>query len=113
MPGALDPIPFAERTIPSVLTRLAAVWADKTALSFTETGVRFTYAELARELACSADVVARAGGGPGAVTAVLLENCPELFLAWWGSAWAGGLSCMLNPELSGDQLSACLQLAAP
>jgi carnitine-CoA ligase len=113
VPGALDPVPFAERTIPSVLTRLAAAWADKTALSFTETGVRFSYAELEREVARGADAVARAGGGAGAVTAVLLENCPELFLAWWGSAWAGGLTCMLNPELSGDQLSACLELAAP
>jgi acyl-CoA synthetase (AMP-forming)/AMP-acid ligase II len=97
VPGALDPVPFAERTIPSVLTRLSAAWADRTALSFTETGVRFSYAEMEREVARGADAVARAGGGAGAVTAVLLENCPELFLAW-GSAWAGGLSCMLKPR---------------
>jgi len=113
MPGALEPISFPERTIPSVITRLSGAWGDKIALTFTETGVTFSYAQLECQVARSADVLARVGGGAGTVTAVLLDNCPELFLAWWGSAWAGGLTCMLNPELSGDQLRASLEIAAP
>lgn len=113
MPGALESIPFAERTIPTVIAQLAVRWTDKVALSFVDSGAKLTYASLEHEIARSADVIAGAGGGAGAVTVILLENCPELFLIWWGTAWVGGLTCMLNPELPDDQLRTCLETVAP
>jgi crotonobetaine/carnitine-CoA ligase len=57
------------------------------------------------------DQAARLGGGlvelgvqPGDRVAILLENSPEMLVAWWAAQWAGAVAVPINTAYKGEYL---------
>ncbi|MCK9904772.1 long-chain fatty acid--CoA ligase [Frankia sp. Cpl3] len=44
------------------------------------------------------------GVGPGDRVAMLLENSPEMLIAWWAAQWAGAVAVPINTAYKGEYL---------
>jgi fatty-acyl-CoA synthase len=96
------------RTFPDVLNDLAAKHAGNPALmgqgqrlSFEQLNLRANqYARWARE----------AGLRKGDTVALMMGNCPEYLAVWMGIARAGGVTALLNTNLTGHSLGHCINI---
>ncbi|HEX9905411.1 MAG TPA: long-chain-acyl-CoA synthetase [Propylenella sp.] len=99
------------RTYPQVVRNLAATYGDRVALISDRE--QMTY----RQYDARADQYARwamaQGIEKGDVVALMMPNRPEYLAAWLGIARAGGVTALLNTNLSGPALAHCINIVRP
>jgi crotonobetaine/carnitine-CoA ligase len=101
----------AERTLPALLERGAAAFADRPYLSVG--GTSRTFAEMRDAVARTAGSFAAAGVRRGDRVAIMCENRRELLDAWFGCAWLGASLVPLNTATRGPQLEHVLGNSGP
>jgi long-chain acyl-CoA synthetase len=94
--------PYPERTLVDYLTDLAAEHPSKAALLFK--GRTMSYAQLEAESDACAAAFAAIGIRPDDRVALLLPNCPQFFVAQFGTWKAGAVVVALNPTYSEREL---------
>src|SRR5690242_17654672 len=82
-------IEYREAPLYSLLEDAAARHADLPALRFY--GARLTYAQLWAEAQRFAAALAELGLRPGGRVALMLPNCPQYVIAYYGILRAGGI----------------------
>jgi fatty-acyl-CoA synthase len=99
-----------DRTLRDLVERCAARFGDRVALiSERET---FTYRELNGRANRYARWAASQGIGKGDVVALLMPNRPEYLCVWMGIAKIGGVTALLNTNLTGKSLAFCITTVA-
>jgi fatty-acyl-CoA synthase len=99
------------RTFPDVAEELARVHGDRPALISDRE--QFSYREY-NERANQYARWARANGiAKGDVVALMMPNRPEYLAVWLGVARAGGVTALLNTNLTGNALAHCVNIVAP
>lgn len=100
-----------ERTYPQVVRQLVKIHGDRLALISDRE--RMTY----RQYDQRADQYARWALdheiGRGDVVALMMPNRPEYLAAWLGIARAGGVTALLNTNLTGPALAHCVNIVSP
>jgi fatty-acyl-CoA synthase len=100
-----------ERTYPDVAEALAAEHGERPALvSERETLTFRGYDARANRYARWA---LENGVGKGDVVALMMPNRPEYLSVWLGVARAGGVTALLNTNLTGHALAHCVNITAP
>jgi fatty-acyl-CoA synthase len=84
------------------LGRAAEVFSDKEAIAYGER--RYTYADFAAEATRLAHALRASGIQPGDRVAYLLPNIPEMLVAHFGVALAGGVLVAVNTRLSPSEV---------
>ncbi|KIL35118.1 long-chain fatty acid--CoA ligase [Cohnella kolymensis] len=87
--------PYPKHNLAEFLIQSAAKYPARTALHFM--GKEMTYSEL---LTCSyrfANALRKLGAKKGDRVAIMLPNCPQLVIAYYGTLLAGGIVVMTNP----------------
>jgi fatty-acyl-CoA synthase len=99
------------RTYPDVVRDLAGQHGDRAALiSDRETLSYRQYDERANQYARWA---LQHGIGKGDVVALMMPNRPEYLAVWLGIARAGGVTALLNTNLTGPALAHCVNIVQP
>lgn len=99
------------RTYPDVARDLAAQYGDRIALVSDRERLTFRqYDERANQYARWALEI---GIGKGDVVALMMPNRPEYLAAWLGIARAGGVTALLNTNLTGAPLAHCVNIVRP
>lgn len=83
-------------TLKHASARAGALWPEKTALHFDETGESLTFAEIERRSSRIANVLHARGLGPGDKVAVMLPNVPAFPLCWLAIAKIGAAMVPMN-----------------
>jgi crotonobetaine/carnitine-CoA ligase len=104
-------VPAAERTLPALLERQAAMHGDRPYLTVGETSR--TYGEMRDAVARTAGSFAAAGVTRGDRVAIMCENRRELVDSWFGCAWLGASLVPLNTATRGPQLEHVLGNSGP
>jgi len=103
--------PLLYRTVDGVLKAPAAEVPDRPALVVPFQSVRFTYAELDREVERVARGLLACGLEPGERIGIWAPNCAEWILTMFGAARAGLILVNLNPAYRGTELEFALRVA--
>jgi fatty-acyl-CoA synthase len=99
------------RTYPDVARELAARYGDRVALiSDRERMTYRQYDERANQYARWARAY---GISKGDAVALMMPNRPEYLAAWLGIARAGGVTALLNTNLTGPALAHCVNIVRP
>ena len=99
------------RTFPDVARELARQYGDRVALiSAREEMTYRQYDERANQYARWAIA---SGIRKGDVVALMMPNRPEYLAAWLGIARAGGVTALLNTNLTGAALGHCVNIVQP
>jgi len=94
-PGVPATLEYPEVTLDQFIEQSVAKHADLTALRFAT--ISMTYRELwGRVLRCAA-ALAELGIGKGDRVALLLPNCPQYVIAYFGTLRAGGIVVQVSP----------------
>ncbi|MDM5199208.1 long-chain fatty acid--CoA ligase [Fictibacillus enclensis] len=97
-PKTIQPeIQIPEYTIPQLLEHTAEKYPDNIALSFF--GHKSTYKELQNLVHRFASALQKEGLKEGDRVAVMLPNCPQYTIAYYGILAAGGIVTQVNPML--------------
>jgi len=100
--------------LPVVLARRAQSHGEKIYLREAEGQNRvWTYREVATEASSIGSALLRRGYRQGDRLALMMPNCPEYVLAWFGSATAGIVEAPINLEFCGGFLERVLELLGP
>ena len=99
------------RTFPIVVEQLAARYGDRPAL--VSAGESLTYRDYDERANRYARWAQAQGVVKGDAVALLMENRPEYLVIWLGVARAGGVSALLNTNLTGQALAHSINIAAP
>jgi fatty-acyl-CoA synthase len=102
--------PLLYRTVDGVLKAAAAEVPDRPALVVPFQSVRFTYAELDREVERVARGLLACGLEPGERIGIWAPNCAEWILTMFGAARAGLILVNLNPAYRGTELEFALRV---
>jgi long-chain acyl-CoA synthetase len=94
-PGVPIEIDYDELTLPALLERSVARYADRPALVFVNR--RMTYGELQADVARLASGLATLGVEPGTRVAVQLPNLPQTVIAFYAALSLGAEVVMTNP----------------
>jgi crotonobetaine/carnitine-CoA ligase len=103
--------PPADRILPTLLTRQAARYGERTLFVFGDT--RWSYAETAAIAAASAGRLLQAGIRAGDRVALICQNRPEFLEVYLGCAWIGAVTVPINTASRGVQLSHILRNSSP
>jgi fatty-acyl-CoA synthase len=93
----------AERTIADLVEDLAASQPDALFLVFEEQ--RVSYAQVNERAEGYARIALARGLGKGDAVALMMENRPEFFYAWFGMLKLGIYTALLNTEARGEAVS--------
>lgn len=99
------------RTYPDVARELALRNGDRVALISDRE--RFTYRQYDDRANQYARWALRNGVRKGDVVALMMPNRPEYLAAWLGIARAGGVTALLNTNLTGAPLAHCVNIVRP
>lgn len=99
------------RTYPDVAEALAARYGDRPALISERE--RFTYRDYDGRANRYARWAKASGIGRGDCVALMMPNRPEYLAVWLGVARAGGVTALLNTNLSGPALAHCVNIVRP
>ena len=91
-----------ETTMPAILQERAAKYPDHKALSFF--GRQFTYRELAGASYGFAASLQKSGVKKGDRVAIMLPNCPQYVISYYGALAAGAIVTQVNPMTVGREL---------
>lgn len=100
-----------ERVIPVLIDEAAARWGNAPAL--LSDNECLSYAELAARQNEYARWALERGIGKGDVVCLLMPNRPEYVPVWLGISAIGGVTALLNTNLSGPSLSHCINVVQP
>jgi crotonobetaine/carnitine-CoA ligase len=100
-----------DRVLAAALLRWAHIQPDAPALDFPEAGVRWTYGSFANDAQRIAHGLRGCGLNPGDRIGLMLPNCPEYALGWYGSLCAGLIDVAVNHHLVKDMLAYQLRIA--
>ncbi|TFE36521.1 acyl-CoA synthetase [Paraburkholderia dipogonis] len=109
-----DPPPDLPASTYEMICRGAAINPSAPALSFFlradehRRALRWTYAELRRDITRTANLFARLGIDRQSVVAYVLPNLPETHFVIWGGE-AAGIVCAINPLLEGAAIASLLK----
>ena len=92
----------AELTLPAVLARQAAAFADRPLVRCE--GETWTYEETLEQASGFARELRAAGVETGDRVAVMAGNCPEILRVWLGGGWTGAITVPVNTASRGPQL---------
>lgn len=95
------PIPSAPRTIPEVIEHGRANWPDKTALVGRH--ARYTYAELAEEVAAATSAMQALGVRSGDRVAATTANHTDIVIAFFAALQLGAIWVGINRSLAGPE----------
>jgi long-chain acyl-CoA synthetase len=90
-------IEIPEKSLPDMLQETAANFPDKYALSFY--GRKMTYKELLGAAAAFAGALQKSGVKKGDRVAIMLPNCPQFVISYYGILSAGAIVTQINPML--------------
>ena len=100
--------------IPTVLAERAQTHGQKLFLKEGEGLLRsWTFLDLERECRYIAANLQKRGFETGDRLAIMMGNCPEYLLAWFGATIAGVVEGPINPEYKGSFLEHALNLLRP
>lgn len=100
-----------ERTYPQVAEELARRYGDKVALISDRE--RMTYRQYDGRANQYARWARENGVGKGDVVALMMPNRPEYLAVWLGVARTGGVTALLNTNLTGTALAHCVNIVRP
>jgi fatty-acyl-CoA synthase len=103
--------PLLYRTVDGVLKAAVGGVPERAALVVPFQSVRFTFAELDREVERVARGMVACGLEPGERIGIWAPNCAEWVLTMFGAARAGLILVNLNPAYRGTELELALRLA--
>jgi crotonobetaine/carnitine-CoA ligase len=92
----------AQHTVTELL--LARLDSDPDSEYLDVSGTKLTARAVADSASRLAATLCTLGVKPGDRVATLLENSPEMLLAWWGTVWAGAVSVPVNTAYKGEYL---------
>lgn len=90
-------IEIPNKTLPQMLLETTAKYPQNNALSFY--GKKFTYQEVTRAANGFANVLQKKGVQKGDRVAIMLPNCPQYVISYYGALFAGGIVTQVNPML--------------
>ncbi|MEO1422499.1 MAG: AMP-binding protein, partial [Pseudomonadota bacterium] len=90
-------LPLIDQTIPDALAATVARYPETEAGVFPDQGIRWTYAEFAREVDRLAGGLLRLGIGTGDRIGVWSPNRAEWFVAQFATARIGAVLVCINP----------------
>jgi long-chain acyl-CoA synthetase len=93
------------------LERSACQFPDKCAMVHGEN--RVSYEDLNRSANRLAHLLIEQGIAPGDRVVLLLENCQEYLIGYYGTFKSGGVTVPVNPDLKPDKLSSILTEISP
>ena len=96
------------RTFPDALNDLADTHTDRPAL--LGQGQKLTFEQLNLRANQYARWAREAGVRKGDSVALMMANCPEYLAVWMGIARAGGVTALLNTNLTGHALAHCINI---
>jgi fatty-acyl-CoA synthase len=102
--------PLLYRTVDGVLKAAVGEIPERAALVVPFQSVRFTFAELDREVERVARGMVACGLEPGERIGIWAPNCAEWILTMFGAARAGLILVNLNPAYRGTELELALRL---
>lgn len=105
VPAAIAPV---TQPLTEVLERACRSFPERVAIDFM--GATTTYAELAQQVACTAEALRRAGVGRGDVVAVVLPNCPQHVVLAYAAWRIGAIVAEHNPLAPAAQLREQIEL---
>ena len=103
--------PYASRTLPEILKRQAARYADKLLIASPSRPI--SYAEAPDIAARGAGRLAAAGVKAGDRVAAFMSNSTNFIELWFGAAWLGAVLAPVNTAFRGAQLRHVLSLVDP
>lgn len=86
---------YPQTSLPQLLAGAAGAWPNRVATQFY--GARLTYRELWHQAQAFAGALAALGLAPGERVGILLPNCPQAVIAFYGTLLAGGVVVWTNP----------------
>ena len=99
---------YPEIPLYAFLDEAAKDWPDKTALVFAPTGAEMTYAELLEKTNRFAHALQNLGVEKGDRVAIMLPNCFQFVIAFYGILKAGAVVTPLNPRYTPRELQELL-----
>jgi fatty-acyl-CoA synthase len=99
------------RTMNDVIAAAARLHADRPAL--IGDGTTLTYREMDERIVRYARWARSEGIGKGDVVALLMHNSPDYLCFWLGLARIGGVTALLNTNLTGQALAHCIAIVEP
>ncbi|MCH7608375.1 MAG: long-chain fatty acid--CoA ligase [Chloroflexi bacterium] len=103
-PARGEPLDFEAIPLHELLTRSAAASPRSPALVFY--GRSTSYASLLRDVQRFASGLLGLGLHKGDRVGIMLPNCPQAVIAYYGVLWAGGTVVMINPLYTSRELRA-------
>jgi fatty-acyl-CoA synthase len=100
--------PLIEKTVPELFRETAARYGARDAAVFREHGLRFTYAELARQADALATGLVALGLVPGDRVGIWSPNRPEWLITQFATARAGLILVNINPAYRLSELEYAL-----
>ena len=99
-----DPVwrPARQRSVTELFQ--ARLEADPDSAYLDVCGTAFTAREVADRAGRLATALRELGVQPGDRVATLVENSPEMLVAWYATIWAGAISVPVNTAYKGDYL---------
>lgn len=100
-------INIPDESVPDMLEKAIANYEDRPALYFY--GKEINYQEFGELAAAFASSLQQAGLHKGDRAAIMLPNCPEFCISYYGVLQAGGTVTQVNPMLLGKELAYILK----
>lgn len=91
-----------EESVPAILQKTIANYGDHVALYFY--GKEISYKELGNHSAAFASSLQQKNFKKGDRVALMLPNCPQFVIGYYGTLQAGGIVTQVNPMLVGKEL---------
>src|SRR5262245_35550998 len=109
-PADVDPNPaIPDKPVYALLKESAAAHPDLPAVRFYQ--VRLTYSQLWAQAQRAAAAFAKAGVRPGDRVGLMLPNCPQYIMAYFGALRAGAIVVQINPLYTARELQHILNNA--
>src|SRR5690625_5202726 len=96
-------ITIPNESVPDMLKKTIANYGNRPALHFY--GEEITYKEFGEQADAFASSLQQAGLQKGDRAAIMLPNCPEYCISYYGILQAGGIVTQVNPMLLGKELA--------
>lgn len=95
-------IEIPDDSISDMLQRTISNYGDHSAIYFY--GKEISYKELGGQTEAFASAMQEGGFNKGDRVAVMLPNCPQFVISYYGTLQAGGIVTQVNPMLAGKEL---------
>ncbi|MEH7662221.1 AMP-binding protein, partial [Bacillus velezensis] len=102
---------FTDQTLPSNLTNSAALIPNYNAIYFL--GKKLTFQDVLTDSLKLAAFLRKTGLKKGDRAAIMLPNCPQSVIAFYGVLFAGGIVVQTNPLYTEHELEYQLKDSAP